>query len=185
MPKRLRPRMWPHFMEKKHRPKEQIYVSKKILGQLYDKVDSVNFIPQFESPFDVRILKACPLDDDILRTARQIKCKYDTAVRQIMNQLGIKTEFEVWSTFVLSSKRVGTDYKLQEDMAVITGALKDRFRKICIEAAGADGGNDFENLRPFVAAMYKVTEEETRIALGECGAKKIVGGIEVPKRRME
>jgi len=36
MPKRLRPRKWPHFMDKKFKPKEQIYISKKILGQLYD-----------------------------------------------------------------------------------------------------------------------------------------------------
>lgn len=38
MPKRLRPKLWPHFMESRHRPKEQIYTSPKILGQLYDKV---------------------------------------------------------------------------------------------------------------------------------------------------
>jgi hypothetical protein len=182
MPKRLRPRKWPHFMDKKFKPKEQIYISKKILGQLYDKVESVNFVPQYESPFDERITRAYDLDDSILKTARQLKSKYDTAMRRIMAQHDIKTEFEVWSTFVLSKPRVGSDYKVQEEMAVVSDALKDRFRKVCIEAAG---GNDPEQLRPFVAAMYRVTREEMRIALHECREMKTKGGKEEPKRRME
>jgi hypothetical protein len=182
MPKRLRPRKWPHFMDKKFKPKDQIYVSKKILGQLYDKVESVNFIPQYESPFDERITRAYDLDDAILKTARQLKSKYDTAMRRVMAQHDIKTEFEVWSTFVLSKPRVGSDYKMQEEMAIVSDALKDRFRKVCIEAAG---GEDSEHLRPFVAAMYRVTREEMRIALHECREMKIKGGKEEPKRKME
>lgn len=182
MPKNLRPRKWPHFMEKKFKPKDQIYTSKKILGQLYDKVESVNFVPQYEFPFDDRITRAYDLDEKILKMARQLKSKYDTAMRRVMAQHDIKTEFEVWSTFVLSKPRVGSDYKMQEEMAIVSDALKDRFRKVCIEAAG---GKDSEQLRPFVAAMYRVTREEMRIALHECREMKIKGGKEEPKRKME
>lgn len=169
-------------MEKKHKPKDKIYHSDRILGQLYDRVESVDFVPQYEQPFDKRILRAYKLDDAILKTARQIKSKYDTAMRRIMAQQEIKTEFEVWTTFVLSKPRVGSDYKIQEDMDKITGALKARFHDVCVEKAGS---KDFSVLGPFVAAMYRVTKEEMDIALAECRSTKIVAGREVPKRKME
>jgi RNA-dependent RNA polymerase len=181
MPKRLRARKWPHFMEKNFKPKTSIYHSEKILGKLYDKVESVAFMPQWQEPFDKRILRAYKLDDALLKLVRQTKSKYDTAMRRIMAQQEIETEFEVWSTFVLSKPRVGTDYKVQEEMARISDALKDQFRKVCIEHAG---GNNFAILAPFVAGMYKVTKEELDIALAECRSTKLVGGREVPRRKM-
>lgn len=181
MRKELAPPKWPHFMEKIHQPESKQYHSQKILGQLYDKVESVDFVPQYEEPFDKRILRAYKLDNAILKAARQIKTKYDTAMRRILAQQDIKTEFEVWSTFILSKPKVGSDYKLQEDMAVITGALKDRFRTVCINVAG---GKDFSILGPFVAAMYKVTKEELDIALAECRSTRMVNGIEFKRRRM-
>lgn len=182
MPKRLRPRKWPHFMEKRYKPKDATYHSESVLGQLYDRVETVDFVPQYEEPFDKRILRAYKLDNSLLKSARQIKSQYDTAMRRIMAQQEIKTEFEVWSTFVLSRPRVGSDYKVQEEMARISDDLKNRFREVCIDRAG---GKDFSVLGPFVAAMYRVTKEELDIALAECRTTKIVGGREVPKRKME
>ena len=182
MPKHLRPLKWPHFMEKRYKPKDATYHSENVLGQLYDKVESVDFIPQYQQPFDRRILRAYKLDDALLKSCRQIKSKYDTAMRRIMAQQEIKTEFEVWSTFVLSRPRVGTDYKVQEEMARYSDDLKNRFRMVCIEKAGS---KDFAVLGPFVAGMYRVTKEELDIALAECRSTKLVGGREVPKRQME
>ncbi|KAE9370524.1 RdRP-domain-containing protein [Stipitochalara longipes BDJ] len=182
MPKRLRPNKWPHFMEKRHKPKDAQYHSHKILGQLYDKVETVNFKPQYEEPFDKRILRAYALDDSLLKTVRQIKSQYDYAMKRLMNQQEVKTEFEIWSTFVLSKPRVGSDYKLQEEIGRLSDSLKDHWRSVCIEKAGS---KDFSVLGPFVAAMYKVTKEELDIALAECRSMKIVGGREVPRRKME
>ncbi|RDL36081.1 RNA-dependent RNA polymerase [Venustampulla echinocandica] len=182
MQKRLRPRQWPHFMDKGYRRKDTIYESQKILGQLFNKVESVDFVPQWNMPFDRRILSAYKLEDSILKSARQIKSKYDVALRRIMAQQEIKTEFEVWSTFVLSRPRVGSDYKMQEQIGIISEALKDQFRAVCIDKAG---GKDFDVLGPFVAGMYKVTKEEVDIALAECRATKMVGTRRVPKRKME
>ena len=182
MPKRLRPSKWPHFMEKKFKPKDAFYHSHKILGQLYDRVQSVDFVPQWEEPFDKRILRAYKLDDALLKTARQMKTLYDNYMKRIMALHQIKTEFEVWSTFVLSKPVVGSDYKRQEEMATVSGDLKERFRLTCIEAAGS---KDFAVLGPFVAGMYKVTKEELDIALAECHSTKLVGGREVPRRNME
>jgi RNA-dependent RNA polymerase len=182
MPKRLRSYKWPHFMEKKYKPKDAIYHSEKILGQLYDSVERVSFVPQWKEPFDKRVLKAYKLNDATLKSARQIKRKYDAAMRRIMAQQDIETEFEVWSTFLLSRPRVGSDYKMQEVIGAISRALKDQFRAVCIEAAGS---NDFSVLGPFVAAMYRVTKEELDIALAECRALKLAGEQGVPRRKME
>jgi RNA-dependent RNA polymerase len=179
MPKRLRLHKWPHFMEKKFKPS---YHSGKILGQLYDKVESVDFVPLYDAPFDKRILRAYKLDDATLKTARQIKTVYDIHMRRIMAQQGIKTEFEVWSTFVLSRPRVGSDYKAQEMMASISDGLKDQFRLTCYERIGS---KDFSVLGPFAAAMYKVTKEEIDIALAECRQTRVLGGKVVPKRIKE
>jgi RNA-dependent RNA polymerase len=182
MPKRLRPKKWPHFMEKRHKPKDTIYQSGKILGKLFDKVETVNFQPQYNQPFDKRILQAYTLDNAMLKSARQIKSKYDTAMRRLMAQQDIKTEFEIWSTFVLSRPRVGSDYKVQEEIARLSDGLKDTFRAVCITEAGS---KEFTILGPFVACMYKVTKEEIDIALAECAEFRIVGGQQVPCRKME
>lgn len=169
-------------MESRYRRKDQIYTSGKILGQLYDRVESVNFIPQWEAKFDHRILRAYKLEDSLLKKARQVKSQYDTSMRRILANQDVQTEFEIWSTFLLSKPRVGSDYKFQEVIAHISDALKDQYRAVCIEEAG---GKDFAVLGPFVAAMYKVTKEEMDIALVECRATKTVGGREVPRRKME
>lgn len=165
--------------------KDQIYHSPKILGQVYDRIQRVDFAARYEDSFDPRVLKAYELDDEILAAARQVKSQYDTAMRRIMAQHEVKTEFEVWSTFMLSKPRGGSDYKFQEDMARISNGLKDGFRDVCLERAGASDARDFEKLGPFVAAMYRVTCEEMQIALQECQETKRIGGRDVPRRKKE
>ena len=177
----LRPRKWPHFMEKDHKPKEQQYVSKKVLGKLYDQVERVDFVPDFAAPFDKRILFAYQLDEKTLSDAAEAKKHYDEAMRRILAQHDIDTEFEVWTTFVLHHTNEKNDYKFHEEMGEISSALKERFRKVCYDKAG---GKEFERIGPFVAAMYKVTSDEITWALEECHQKKIVGGVEEPVRYM-
>ncbi|KAH0562963.1 hypothetical protein GP486_002476 [Trichoglossum hirsutum] len=182
MSRELRVRMWPHFMEKHWVPQEQTYVSGKVLGKLYDQVERVDFVPRYEYKFDDRVLKAYKLSEDTLRNARVVKQQYDTAMRRIMAQHDIGTEFEVWSTFVIHHASMSKDYKFHEEMGQISQSLKDRFRKECTTKAG---GKDFDVLGPFVAAMYTVTKQEVTAALHECHQKKAVGGKEVPLRRMD
>ncbi|RSM03201.1 hypothetical protein CEP52_007537 [Fusarium oligoseptatum] len=155
------PRKWPHFMEKK-----TVYHSNKALGVIYDKVvnKAIQFNPIWDSPFDDRITKKYKLDNEMLKVARRIKSQYDTAVRRLLSQHDLKTEFELWTGFAMSKPAVGTDYKLQESLSHEYDALKYRFRDICYEAAG---GKLTDQVDRFVAAMYTVTEEETKIALFE------------------
>jgi hypothetical protein len=160
---------YPHFMEKRGK---RTYRSTKVLGQLYDKVHHVNFRPNYEMPFDDRILKRYQLDNDVLKKARGIKSQYDAAMRRIMGQMEIRTEFEILSTFVMSKPKVGTAYKLHEIVRREADALKTQFKDICINEAG--GSRDYKQLAPFVAAMYQVTAEEVRIALHEARTPHIL-----------
>ncbi len=138
MPRELAPKKWPHFMEKNHKPKEQIYVSHKVLGKLYDQVERVDFIPAFSNTFDKRILQAYKLENHVLQDATDLKQEYDAAMRRIMAQHDIKTEFEVWSTFVLHHSNQSKDYKFHEEIGQLSSALKDQYRTECYRKAGSN-----------------------------------------------
>lgn len=159
MPMRLKPKNWPHFMEKQS---SKTYHSRTALGKLYDKVELVDFVPVYDEPFDRRILDAYSIDDTMLNAAALIKEEYDVGVRRIMSQHDIKTEFEVWSTFVLHHAKISNDYKFHEEIGRLSTALKDACKEKCYTEAG---GREYEKLAPFVAAMYKITSIQISRAL--------------------
>lgn len=161
IPNELRPRHYPHYMERKRGS----YRSHKILGQLYDGVTIADFSPAYDNLPDRRILRAFRCSEEHLQAARKIKLEYDTAVRRIMAQHDIKTEFEVWSTFALERNKNHGEFKFGEILSQSVDALKEQYRDICAERAG---GPEADILEPFVAAMYTVTAEEMQIALREC-----------------
>ena len=154
----LKPKAWPHFMEKPGRS----YHSETALGKLYDRVQLVEFMPDYEKPFDSRILNAYDTDEGTLLKAAVIKDDYDEGIRRIMAQHGIQWELEVWSTFVLNHDRVANNYKFHEEIGRLSSSLKDIIRKKCYEQVG---GREYEKIAPFVAAMYKVTNLQVQNAL--------------------
>lgn len=154
MPPELRRKTFPHFMEKEP---EKTYRSDKILGVLYDSVSKIDFVPAFELEFDDRILNAYTLNEKILEVAREIKTRYDAAMRRIMAQHDIYTEFEVISTFIMHHSMATKDYKFHEDIANICNGLKDTFKKIIYEVVAS---KDDIIMGPFIAAMYSVTHQE-------------------------
>ncbi|PYH44920.1 RNA dependent RNA polymerase [Aspergillus saccharolyticus JOP 1030-1] len=165
MTRNLQPHMWPHFMEKKGKAADKIYHSRKILGQLYDAVERVDFTPSLEMPFDKRILNCkIPVDKELYQFAQDLKAEYDTATRRIMAQHEIKTEFEVWSTFVLDHANMSKDYKFHEEIGAITMGHLEGFKKKCYDEIG---GRNSERLAPLVLAMYRVTHSEMAAALNE------------------
>ncbi|KAL3466733.1 RNA dependent RNA polymerase-domain-containing protein [Aspergillus heterothallicus] len=162
MTRALRPRQWPHFMEK-NKPDHCTYHSKTILGQLYDAVERIDFVPSLEKDFDKRILNCkISVSIDQYNFARELKNLYDVAIRRVMAQHEIKTEFEVWSTFVLGHSNSSKDYKFHEEMGTISLGLLEDFRKRVYEKAG---GRNFSVLAPFAVAMYRITSEEMDAAL--------------------
>ncbi|KAF3765122.1 Sad1 RNA-dependent RNA polymerase, partial [Cryphonectria parasitica EP155] len=171
MHRSLNPKSFPHFMERERNS----YKSNRPLGRIYDRVNIEVFSPAYEMEFDERILSRFQHSDEELEKAGKVKAKYDVAMLRLMGQHERPiSEFEVWSTFVLSRPRVGNDYKLQEVIGREVSALKERFRVACVEAVtGVDHKSaifshsdiDLENLDRFVAAMYKVTYNEVQATL--------------------
>ncbi|KAB8236873.1 RNA dependent RNA polymerase [Aspergillus alliaceus] len=167
----LEPRKWPHFMEKFHKPKDRIYHSNKILGQLYDAVERIDFVPSLEMSFDKRLL-SCDIEvpDDLLAFAKNLKGQYDDAMRRIMAQHEIKTEFEVWSTFILSHANASKDYKFHEEIGAISTSLRETFKKQCYERVG---GRNFDQIAPLALAMYRVANKEMSTALNKYRAENL------------
>lgn len=159
----LEPKVWPHFME---REAQRTYHSTKVLGRLYDAVEKIHFVPDLSIPFDSRILKCdlVPASETFMDFAMQLKTEYDAVMLRIMAQFEIKTEFEVWSTFVLNHSRIVKDYKLHEELGSITETLRDGFRQQCFDRVK---GRSLEDVAPLVVAMYRVTHEVVTKALAE------------------
>ncbi|KAL9621715.1 MAG: hypothetical protein Q9160_003833 [Pyrenula sp. 1 TL-2023] len=166
-PRELMPRQWPHFMERKGRQQQQIRKSNQILGQLFDAVERVKFVPNYDGSFDQRILSAYQPDKETLEAAQKIKQEYDEAMQRIMAQHEIQSEFEVWTTFVLDHSQATGDFKFHEQIGRLSTDLKDRFRKACVEQAG---GKHSVDVAFFATAMYQVTQMQLEKALSEVKA---------------
>jgi RNA-dependent RNA polymerase len=158
VPAHLKKVKWPHFMEK---PKTN-YISKKILGQLYDLVVKEDFSPEYTYPFDKRILEAFDHDEELLKKVEDIKCRYDDRIKKIMAQHDVNTEFEVWSAFVLKHNDDKKDYNFAEELGTLMEAVRTGSREECEREAG---GRDPARLHPFVSAMYAVTARQTQEAI--------------------
>lgn len=171
-PRELRPFKWPHFMEKKGKEPHQTRWSRQILGQLYDAVERVKFVPNYSGSFDERILRAYKPSQEMINAAEEIKQEYDDAMQRIMAQHEIKSEFEVWTTFVLSHSQASGDFKFHEQIGRLSADLKDRFRKTCVEQVG---GEHSAAIAPFAVAMYMVTERQLREALRDVESGKRKG----------
>ena len=160
----LRPRQYPHFMKNLRRSADKIYHSETVCGQLYDMVEKVDFNPLLHLQFDPRILNAYDLSENLMETVSALKVEYDAAMRRIMAQHEIQTEFEVWTTFVLAHSEISSDYKFHEEIGRTSNTLKERFQNYCYEKSG---GKNWDTLGPFVAAMYTVTAREVKAALND------------------
>ncbi|KAF2839041.1 RdRP-domain-containing protein [Patellaria atrata CBS 101060] len=145
------------------------YHSESFLGMMYDGAKEQAFEPDYSLPFDRRILNAFDLEPEVLEAARSVKESYDTEMRNMLRRSGIKTEFEVFSTFILQHNYSGSDYRFIEKMGDLMSELRQSARKECAQAAGASTPNDFGQMERFIAAMYTVTamEAEERLKFEE------------------
>jgi RNA-dependent RNA polymerase len=183
MPKELKIKTYPQWADKgKHRS----YISKKVLGQLWDEVARVPFEPAWELPFDSRVLEAYEITDEVLLAAvKETKRLYDESLRRLMAQHGIRTEFEIWTTFILEHNHENCDYKIQEELGEAAAALKRQFQDMCYEGASTTPRErDWEKLKLWVAAMYIITANEVAAANAECDARILISvEDELPQSR--
>ncbi|KAJ9663986.1 hypothetical protein H2198_000489 [Neophaeococcomyces mojaviensis] len=152
---------WPHFMEKQY---TYVYHSKKVLGQLYDAVEKVKFVPNWNLPFDSRILDAFQPSKAMYETIKNIKQQYDSSLQCVLAQHSIETEFELWSTFVLKHSKASSDYKFHEEVGMLSKTLKEQFYE---ELVGVAGGRDYDHLAPVAVAAYQHTHHQIELARKE------------------
>lgn len=157
--RRLQRTEWPHFMEKTGRRQ---YHSHKVLGQLYDRVKTADFKPNYDLSFDQRLLSAYEPTLEMYEKVQSLKVDYDNSIRRILNQHDIQTEFELWSTFVLAHSKGSRDYKFHEEVGQLSSSLKTEYYATLCDLAG---GKDFDHLAPVAIAAYKVTQYQVQLAL--------------------
>lgn len=161
----LNVRKKPHFLRNKFQPERKYYRSTKVLGMLFDQVQLVDFVPQYDNKFDRKVLDFCVPTSEALSKAKEIKFEYDSELRRLMAKHAIRTEFEAWSVFVLAHNLESHDYTFAEEFGRTIGLLKKRYQELCFEAAGVAGRHEFRKLAPFVTAMYTVTATEVESAV--------------------
>ncbi|KXL45609.1 hypothetical protein M433DRAFT_66907, partial [Acidomyces richmondensis BFW] len=146
---------FPHWSERRNSTK-----STKVIGQIFDAVDRMPFNPAWGLPFDKRILTAYELDEQIERSAREVKQQYDTALRRLMAQYGIKDEFQAWTAFVMDHNQ-SNDYKFAQDFGEKVLALKQWAQNTCFARADTNAKERaWEKMAPFIVAMYTITAKE-------------------------
>lgn len=153
----------PHFMESPGRS----YISRKVLGQLYDKVNKFyeslrkDTFVKHELEFDKRILNAFEPGSDLLSEVEAVKRGYDVSLQRILTQHSIGTEFEVWSTFVLEHSKKSRDFKFHEEIGDLSKVLKEEYYEELCDLAG---GRDFDHLAPVAVAAYRLTQKQHEAA---------------------
>lgn len=167
MPKSLDIQRWPHFMERK----KGKYRSTKILGKLYDNVERIAFKPDYQASFDRRILESRKPSEQVLEAAAELKRAYDISMQRIMAQHHIRTEFEVWTSFVLYHSKAASDYKFHEEIGNLSRCLKEQFRTAIMKVV-REIKTDLDH---FAVAAYMITQHEVegKLAYAEENGKSI------------
>ena len=154
MPRELRPKLYPDFMEK---PSHLTYTSDKIIGRLYRQMRS--FLNDEEkdqwnlSKGDVGVTALPPYDEDLelvggtkfLPSAWQAKCSYDARVNSLLAQYGVVHEEElvvghVWSLPKSQDNRLERETK--EKLKNSYSMLRREFRRFFEELGFVEEDED-------------------------------------------
>ncbi|TPX69282.1 hypothetical protein SpCBS45565_g02593 [Spizellomyces sp. 'palustris'] len=104
----LRPKKWPDFMEK---PEIKSYRSEKAAGEIYRSVSvDLELLKEFQ-PLPQLIISGY---ERYLKEARDQKMQYDTEICALMNQYGIKSEFELVSGYIFKLSELELKKRPQE-----------------------------------------------------------------------
>jgi hypothetical protein len=114
----LRPKMYPHYMEKKDKPS---YHSTTILGKLYDELTHYKMNLIIDEKEEINATSKFPYKsfhvdgyEDHMKYAISTKSEYDRELKRVMRQYGIKNEVELVSGYILKliSKQYANETKL-------------------------------------------------------------------------
>ncbi|CAF3867800.1 unnamed protein product [Rotaria sp. Silwood1] len=147
----LRPRIYPHYMEKNDKPQ---YHSTTVLGQLFDQVESYKICLNEDLNKQISETSSFPYiklivdeSNHYIKEADLTKASYDRELKRIMRQYGIKSEAEVLSGYILkfTTKQYAKQAKLFELRSEISHAVKTIREKY---------------LRLFWEEFYQITKDD-------------------------
>ncbi|PKY19633.1 RdRP-domain-containing protein [Rhizophagus irregularis] len=156
----LRANTFPDFMEKHDKP---TYISEKVLGILYRSINEEAFNPSYQMVLDDRL--HVQGYKTYVEEARKIKRTYDADIKGLMNQYGVKTEFEVTSGYIVNTI-INLERKKSRDInkSVMDAfiSIRRHYRKLFEEEFYGKGTNIISpvahnRMRAKAAAWYFVT----------------------------
>ncbi|CAB5391526.1 unnamed protein product [Rhizophagus irregularis] len=156
----LRANTFPDFMEKHDKP---TYISEKVLGILYRSINEEAFNPCYQMVLDDRL--HVQGYKTYVEEARKIKRTYDADIKGLMNQYGVKTEFEVTSGYIVNTI-INLERKKSRDInkSVMDAfiSIRRHYRKLFEEEFYGKGTNIISpvahnRMRAKAAAWYFVT----------------------------
>ncbi|KFH66584.1 hypothetical protein MVEG_07109 [Podila verticillata NRRL 6337] len=161
----LRAKKYPDFMEKSP---DTTYKSKRVLGRIYRECGKHEaFTPKNddESPlFKDLLIEGY---QGYLANARESKAQYDTEVKSLMNQYGVRSDFELVSGFIMGVDIMTTKREHDIRLAVVNAYshIRRRYRtELEQEFYGFEGRIVPPDKRPFLemkaAAWYAVCYQD-------------------------
>ncbi|RIA85008.1 putative RNA-dependent RNA polymerase 1 [Glomus cerebriforme] len=159
-PLELRADRFPDFMEKPDKP---TYKSEKVLGTLYRSIKEEKYQPYTHLNFDKRLYVEGY--EEYLKDAQILKSAYDAAIKGVMNQFGIMTEFEAVSGYIIDTI-TKVDKKKPRDVSKsvmdVTVSIRKHYRKEFEEEFYDEGTNvvsseAFDRMESKAYAWYFVT----------------------------
>jgi RNA-dependent RNA polymerase len=156
----LRAITFPDFMEKDDK---STYQSQKVLGTLYRSIKEEAFNPSTQMILDDRLyVEGYKI---YVEDARNIKSTYDADIMGLMNQYGIKTEFEITSGYIMNTV-TNVDKKKSRDLtkSVMDAfiPIRQHYRKLFEEEFYGEGTNVISpesrnRMKAKASAWYYVT----------------------------
>ena len=131
----LRPQLYPHFMEKKDKPRHD---STTILGKLYDDIANRRIDLVSRPQADIRRESSFPYqsfyvpgDEGYIVDANVNKHEYERELMRVMRQYGIKREEEIVSGYIpkLTSKQYYNQtnlFELRNEIAHAYRGIRDK-----------------------------------------------------------
>ncbi|EEB08216.1 RNA-directed RNA polymerase Rdp1 [Schizosaccharomyces japonicus yFS275] len=180
MPQEYRPKAYPDFMEKEFRS----FPAMTAVGEIYRYASAFQsqyfkkaYSSKLNNDYD-ETMKLPPYKQQYIEIAKKSKEQYDNDLRSVMTHFDIKTEYEIFTSFLLLNKDKETiinEYALREEIAFQFSALKKHHTENYFALCGLAPSSvkdmskqEYEQrIDSAVAAAYDVMHEEKIAAIAE------------------
>jgi RNA-dependent RNA polymerase len=120
---------YPDFLGNSRR---QVYESNRALGKLYREIQPKPYRPHYYRRVDSKLV----IDghENFLKEATEVRKQYSYDLYRLMNQYGIRSEFELITQFLILDKRrqdSKREFELCQTLDQIVRKLAIKYSKVC------------------------------------------------------